>query len=190
MMPRLMPCKSSPPPGASNKTNRSVICETAVSDCPTPTVSISVTSNPAASQSNIDSRVRRVTPPSVVPAGDGRINAWGLTLNKGMRVLSPRIEPPLSAEVGSTASTATRCPASVRYWPSVSIKVDFPTPGDPEMPILRLVRPEARLAAIKSAALDRSAALVDSTNVMPLAKARRFPASNCSASSFIRPARR
>ena len=32
-----------------------------------------------------------------------------------MRVLSPRIEPPLRVEDGSTASTATRCPAEVRF---------------------------------------------------------------------------
>ena len=51
-----------------------------------------------------------------------------------MRVLSPRIEPRVRVEDGSTASTATRCPAPVRRVPSSSMNVDFPTPGTPLMP--------------------------------------------------------
>ena len=45
---------------------------------------------------------------------------WVGTLScfAGMRVLSARIEPPDRVEVGSTASTATRWPASIRLTPS------------------------------------------------------------------------
>src|SRR6185312_7982230 len=50
------------------------------------------------------------------------------------RVLSPRIEPPVRAEVGSTASTATLWLSSIRYMPSASMVVDLPTPGEPVMP--------------------------------------------------------
>ena len=75
MIPRLMPCSSSPPPGAISSTKQSTIAATATSDWPTPTVSTSTTSKPAASQSSIASRVRRATPPSVPPVGDGRTNA-------------------------------------------------------------------------------------------------------------------
>ena len=85
---------------------------TAVSDWPTPTVSTSTTSKPAASQSSIVSRVFAATPPSVPEVGDGRMKAFGSAASRAMRVLSPRIEPPLRVELGSTASTATRCPAA------------------------------------------------------------------------------
>jgi hypothetical protein len=43
---------------------------------------------------SIASRVRRATPPRVVPAGDGRMKALGSRASRSMRVLSPRIEPP------------------------------------------------------------------------------------------------
>ncbi|MGY4374110.1 hypothetical protein ACVWZ3_001749 [Bradyrhizobium sp. i1.3.6] len=54
--------------------------------------------------------------------------------SRAIRVLSPRIEPPLRAEDGSTASTATLLPCSIRYVPSTSMVVDLPTPGEPVMP--------------------------------------------------------
>ena len=46
MIPRLRPCSSSPPPGATSTRKRSTIAATATSDCPTPTVSTSTTSKP------------------------------------------------------------------------------------------------------------------------------------------------
>ena len=64
MMPRLMPCNSSPAPEICNSMNMSTIECTAVSDCPTPTVSMNTTSKPAASHRTIVSRVLRATPPS------------------------------------------------------------------------------------------------------------------------------
>ena len=51
-----------------------------------------------------------------------------------MRVLSPRIEPPVRPLDGSTASTATRWPAAVSMVPKASMKVLLPTPGTPVMP--------------------------------------------------------
>ena len=45
-------------------------------------------------------RVRRATPPRVPPDGDGRICAAGSRDSFSMRVLSPRIEPPLRASTG------------------------------------------------------------------------------------------
>jgi hypothetical protein len=44
------------------------------------------------------------------------------------------MEPPVTVDEGSTASTATRLPGSIRCMPSASMKVDLPTPGTPEMP--------------------------------------------------------
>ena len=52
-----------------------------------------------------------------------------------MRVLSPRRDPPVLEEDGSTARTATRRFEPVRRFPKVSIKVDFPLPGGPDSPI-------------------------------------------------------
>src|SRR3546814_1479638 len=51
-----------------------------------------------------------------------------------MRVLSPRIEPPLRFDDGSTARIAMRWPRSITCRPNASMKVDLPTPGTPLMP--------------------------------------------------------
>jgi hypothetical protein len=74
------------------------------------------------------------TPPSVPEEGDGRMKPLGSADNFDMRVLSPRIEPPVRVDDGSTASTATLWPCAVRLEPSVSMVVDLPTPGTPVMP--------------------------------------------------------
>ncbi len=95
-IPRLIPCNSSPPPGAMSNKNRSTIECTAISDCPTPTVSIIIVSKPAASHKIIDSRVLRATPPNDVPAGEGRIKAFSIEDNCSIRVLSPKILPRLN----------------------------------------------------------------------------------------------
>ena len=110
---------------------------TAISPCPTPTVSTITTSKPAASHRRSVSRVRRATPPGESALGDGRMNAFGSTASRAMRVLSPRIEPPDSALDGSIASTATRSPFSVSRLPSSSMKVLLPTPGTPVTPSRR-----------------------------------------------------
>ena len=68
------------------------------------------------------------------PDGLGRMNAAVFWLSSSIRVLSPRIDPPVTDDEGSTASTATRRPLSIRYSPSASMNVDLPTPGTPEMP--------------------------------------------------------
>ena len=65
---------------------------------------------------------------------DGRTKALGSTASRAIRVLSPRIEPPVRVEDGSTASTATLYPCAVRWLPSVSMVSDLPTPGAPVMP--------------------------------------------------------
>ena len=63
------------------------------------------------------------------------MNARSLRESSFMRVLSPSTEPPVIALDGSTASTATRWPSSIRRKPSASISVDLPTPGEPVMPM-------------------------------------------------------
>ena len=135
MMPRLMPCSSSPAPEICSSMNMSTIECTTVSDCPTPTVSMKITSNPAASHSTIVSRVLRATPPSDPAEGEGRMKTSGLPEMLSMRVLSPRIEPPLRSDEGSMASTASLCRSEVTMLPTASMKVDFPAPGTPVMPM-------------------------------------------------------
>ena len=176
-MPRFIPCSSSPPVGSSSSTNRSVMSATAVSAWPTPTVSTTTTSKPAASQSRMLSRVWRATPPRAAPEGDGRMKAFSSRARSAMRVLSPRIEPPVSAEEGSMESTATRRSRATRCLPSASMKVDLPTPGAPEMP-MRMAPPACGARRSSSApAAAASSARVDSTSVMARASARRSPAS-------------
>ncbi len=59
-----MPWSWSPARASVSRRKVSTISETAISFCPTPTVSTTTTSNPAASRTSIDSRVARATPPS------------------------------------------------------------------------------------------------------------------------------
>ena len=62
------------------------------------------------------------------------MNASGAWASACMRVLSPRIEPPLRWLEGSTASTAILWPCAITCRPKASMKVDLPAPGVPEMP--------------------------------------------------------
>ena len=57
------------------------------------------------------------------------MNALSEAESRAIRVLSPRIEPPVRAEEGSTASTATLWPRSIRNIPSPSMVVDLPDSG-------------------------------------------------------------
>src|SRR4029079_407929 len=58
----------------------------------------------------------------------------GSAASRAIRVLSPSTEPPVRTDDGSTASTPTVDPAPVRRRTRVSMNVDLPTPGTPEMP--------------------------------------------------------
>ena len=68
-----MPCSWSPVRASVRNTNVSTMLATVTSDCPTPTVSTRITSNPAASSNTMVSRVAFATPPSVPDVGDGRM---------------------------------------------------------------------------------------------------------------------
>lgn len=57
-----------------------------------------ITSKPAASHNTIVSRVLRATPPSEPADGEGRMKTSGLAEMLSIRVLSPKIEPPLRSE--------------------------------------------------------------------------------------------
>ena len=59
----------------------------------------------------------------------------GLLQMLSMRVLSPRMDPPLRSDEGSMASTASLWRREVTMLPTASMKVDFPAPGTPVMPM-------------------------------------------------------
>ena len=149
---------------------------TAASDWPTPTVSTITRSKPAASQASSASRVRRATPPRVPPAGEARMKLRSLRASAGIRVLSPRIEPPERALEGSIASTASRLPVAMRAraegldegglahaWRARDAEAHGP--------------PACGSSAWSSAsARSRSSSRVDSMRVIAAASARRSPA--------------
>lgn len=109
--------------------------------------------------------------------GEGRTNAAGSTASRSMRVLSPRIDPPVRLDDGSTASTATRNPSEVSSVPNASMNVDLPTPGTPLMPIRRAFPLCGSSSVSNSCAMARCWGRVDSTSVMARATSARFPSS-------------
>ena len=142
-----------------------------------PTVSTSTTSKPAASHTSIASRVRWATPPSEPPEGDGRMKARSSWARLSMRVLSPRMLPPVTGLLGSTASTATRWPFDQQCRPrSVSMKVLLPTPGGPVMPTRSAPGVGDQLLEDRLALRARPVGSRALEQVMALAMARRSPA--------------
>ena len=184
-MPLLIPCNSSPPPGFRSTMKISVISNTSVSDCPTPTVSTRVTLNPAASTMAMDSLVERFTPPKLSPEGEGLMNTFLSRLRDAILVLSARMEPPLMDEVGSTARMANRLPSFRISCPSASIKVDLPTPGVPEIPILMEDSLAVPSCSSNASAMAWSSAFIDSIRVIACAIAFLSPDLIPSAKSTI-----
>ena len=79
----------------------------------------------------------RATPPKIPLVGEGLTNAFGSKDSLSILVLSPRIEPPDLSDDGSIANTASFFFSScVIKSPNFSIKLDFPAPGAPHIPIL------------------------------------------------------
>ena len=147
------------------------------------------TSWPAASSTSIDSRVARATPPRCRPDGLGRTKAASLAVRPAIRVRSRGSSPPVRRELGSTATTATRCPRSTRRHPIASMKVDLPTPGTPVIPT-RTDPPVA--SAMSASSSPRELAVVgplDSSSVIARATCWRDPARTPSARSATSTAR-
>ena len=82
------------------------------------------------------SKVVLATPPKNPELGLGRIKAFSSFANSSILVLSPKIEPLFTEELGSIAKTATFFPSEIAYLPKLSIKVDLPAPGTPVIPTL------------------------------------------------------
>ena len=113
---------------------------TAISFCPTPTVSTSTSSNPMAENRSAAAGAAADSPPSSPRLDIERMNTPGSVLCSAIRTRSPSSAPPLNGLDGSTASTATRRPAA-RYRVTIAVvRVDLPTPGGPVMPVIVAAR--------------------------------------------------
>ena len=102
---------------------------------PTPTVSTSTQSNPAASRSFCVSAVARARPPRLPRVAMLRMKTPGSSVWACIRIRSPRTAPPVNGLVGidrdrrSTVAPVFRIAAVSR-----STSVLFPAPGGPVMP--------------------------------------------------------
>ena len=135
MMPALMAWISSPMPGT--RTTQQVWTQdtTSTSSWPTPTVSTITVSKPAASRRSMASCVARARPPRAPRVAMLRMKIPGSAAQRPMRMRSPRMAPPLKGDVGSTARMPTRWPWARRVRATWSVRVLFPAPGEPVMPI-------------------------------------------------------
>ena len=94
MMPALIICTPSPSPGVSTTTVVSAIAATSSSDWPTPTVSRTTRSKPAAPRSLTASRLATDSPPRWPRAPIERMNTPGSRAWRCILMRSPRIAPP------------------------------------------------------------------------------------------------
>ena len=102
------------------------------------------------------------------------MNESGCWDNSFIRVLSPMMLPPVIGLLGSTASTATRWPSPIKNSPNASMKVLFPTPGTPVIPIRKALPVCGKSESSSSCPCSKDSGFVLSSRVMALAIALRF----------------
>ena len=107
MMPALSACTSSPVPGTSTTIETSAVRMMSTSSCPTPTVSMMMTSLPAASRTSAASPVARASPPRWPRVAMLRMKTSASAACACIRRRSPSTAPPLNGLVGSTAMMPT-----------------------------------------------------------------------------------
>src|SRR5664279_3684869 len=135
-MPAFAAWMLSPIPGASSTIVESASEAISTSACPTPTVSISTTSQPAASSTRSACGVDQDSPPRCPREAIERMNTpWSVACSC-IRTRSPSSAPPENGEEGSTASTPTRAPRRRYADTSALADVDLPTPGEPVSPTI------------------------------------------------------
>ena len=177
MMPRLTPCSSSPPGGRQQQHEdvehlRHHRLRLADAD--------------GLDQHDVEARRLAERDRLARPAGDAaQMRGRGGGADIGVRVAGSAAPSAscrrgssrrVRVEDGSTASTATRCPCPVSIVPNVSMNVDLPTPGVPDMPMRSASPVSAQTASSSAAARARWSARVLSTSVIARASARRSPA--------------
>ena len=109
---------------------------TSNSDCPTPTVSIITRSIPKASYNRVMSRTALDIPPLYPLEARLLIKILGCSETSVILTLSPKKAPPLKGEVGSTEIMPIDFPSSNIFFEIAFVKVLFPTPGEPVIPII------------------------------------------------------
>src|SRR6266496_4887120 len=164
---------SSPMPGAATTITVWAVRMTSTSAWPVPTVSIMIGLYPAASMARTTSRVEAARPPRLPRLAILRIKTLGSPDSSIMRMRSPRIAPPVSGLVGSTATTPTLASRRRHSRTRCVTRVLLPAPGAPVMPTIW-----ARPAYWCSSARKRRAAGISfSISVTMRASARRSPLS-------------
>ena len=108
-----------------------------ISACPTPTVSISTSSLPAASITSATCRAASESPPRAPLEAIERMKTPGSRKCSESRIRSPSRAPRVNGLEGSIESTATSRSASRSWAVSAPIRVLFPTPGGPVKPTIR-----------------------------------------------------
>ena len=106
-----------------------------------------------------------------MPEAEGLINAFLSFTKSSILVLSPKIEPLVNELLGSTANTATFLPKWVKCVPKASIKVLFPTPGTPVIPIRTDLLACGKHCLIIAFAFSKCCGFVLSTRVIALLNA-------------------
>jgi len=173
-------------PGASSTSVVSAVEATSTSAWPTPTVSTSTTSQPAASSTRTACGVAQASPPRWPRLAIDRMNTFGSVAWSCIRTRSPSSAPPENGEDGSTASTPTRRSCARRTRTSADVEVDLPTPGEPVSPITR-ARPAT---GANAAATSRSAGEASSISEISRATPRGSPLRARSTSAATSPLRR
>src|ERR1700686_4881988 len=103
-----------------------------------------------------------------------RMNTFGSSAWRCMRIRSPRIAAPVKGECGSVASTAPPLPFFLSKATTPSTSVDLPVPGAPVKP----TTPGARLSFRRDASSFRTEGSRRSTMLIALARARTSPDRN------------
>jgi len=169
---------SSPNPGASMTSVVWARRAISTSACPAPTVSIRMTSNPAASKTCTSPAVARANPPSEPREAIERMNTPGSPARSRIRTRSPSTAPPVNGLDGSTATMATRRSSCLRKCSASWLTSDdLPVPGAPVTPI-KCALPVCEKSSLSAA---RPSGVSFSTCVNRRVNARRFPDKSCSA---------
>src|SRR5699024_5178881 len=134
-MPALAACIPSPIPGARMTIEVSASDAISISDCPTPTVSTTTISQPAASSTRIACGAAADKPPKYPRVAIERMNTPESVACSCIRIRSPSSAPPENGEDGSMAKTPTRLPCRRHELTRAPVEVDLPTPGEPVSPI-------------------------------------------------------
>ncbi len=189
-MPALAAWMLSPMPGARSTSVVSAAAATSISDWPTPTVSISTTSQPAASRTRSAWGVVADSPPRWPREAIDRMKTPSSVACCCMRMRSPSSAPPEKGDDGSTASTPTRCPRARIAAMRAAVVVDLPTPGEPVMPMM-LARPEVGASSrISAGTSGEPSSMSEIRRAMSRTRPARAPATSAGTSRLTFGSRR